>query len=241
MKHVSVIIAITLFQIAAFAFTVDDVYKDYLNDDCEAALLKAKKLKEDDNTLYVLGLIYLKIGNYPQARDYFKKLQNNFSHSELYQQSLIKFADSYFMEEDFQKAKKSYEQIIEKYPLCNYNSMLYLRLAQIANKEGNWAEKKKYINLIKEKHPQCNEARFIDTLDTDCNFFTVQIGAFSNKKNAYALMREVSRDIQAYIVEDKDDEFILYKVRVGKFKDRQAAVRLSIKLLKKGYPARIYP
>ncbi|MEI8348735.1 MAG: tetratricopeptide repeat protein [Candidatus Omnitrophota bacterium] len=240
-KYIILTFAILLFQSAAFAFTVDDVYKDYLSDDCESALIKAKKLKEDDDVLYILGLVYLKIGNYPQARDYFQRLQNNFPRSEFYQQSLLKFADSYFMEENFQKAKTLYEQIIQKYPSCNYKSMLYLRLAQIANKEGNWEEKKKYTNLIKEKHPQCSEVRFIDTLDSGCDFFTVQIGAFSSKKNAYALMKEISQEYEAYIAEDARDGLTLYKVRIGKFKERKEATRLSIKLLKKGYPARIYP
>lgn len=240
-KYIILTFAILLFQLAAFAFTVDDVYKDYLSDDCEAALIKAKKLKENDDVLYILGLVYLKIGNYSQARDYFQRLQNNFPRSEFYQQSLLKFADSYFMEDNFQKAKTFYEQIIQKYPSCNYKSMLYLRLAQIANKEGNWEEKKKYTNLIKEKHPQCSEVRFIDSLDVSCDFFTVQIGAFSNKKNANALKNELSQRYDVYVIEDKREELTLYKVRVGKLKERKEAERLSIKLLKEGYPARIYP
>jgi cell division protein FtsN len=43
------------------------------------------------------------------------------------------------------------------------------------------------------------------------------------------------------MLDEKREGTMLYKVRVGKFKDRKEAERVCGRLIKQGYPARIYP
>jgi tetratricopeptide (TPR) repeat protein len=226
---------------SAFSASLSDAYKDYLNNDYEEALIKAKHLQENDEVLYFLGLTYIKIGNYPEARDYLIKLTKDYPRSKFYEQGLLRLVDAYFLEANFVKAKSSYEEILKKYPYGNYQPLVYLRLIQIANKEGNWQDKKIYLAKLKEKYPQSAEVHFLDSLDNQEYFFTIQVGAFSNIKNSLSLKGELANKYDVYMLDEKREGTMLYKVRVGKFKDRKEAERVCGRLIKQGYPARIYP
>ncbi|MFA5337794.1 MAG: SPOR domain-containing protein [Candidatus Omnitrophota bacterium] len=224
-----------------YAASIDEAYKDYLNNDYEEALQKAKVLKQNDEVLYFLGLVYVKIGNFPQAREYLLLLANNYPRSKLYEQGMIKLADTYFLEGDLSKARPLYESIEKKSTVSNYLPLVYLRLSQIAAKEGRWEDKKRYVNLLKEKYPLSNELILAGTLKEQEDFFAIQVGAFSNSKNAINLKNELDEKYDVYILEDKNENYTLYKVRVGKFKDRKEAEKTWGRLVKQGYPAKIFP
>jgi len=227
--------------LSLYAASLDEAYKDYLNNDYEEALQKAKSLTQNDEVLYFLGLVYTKIGNYPQAREYLILLTSNYPRSKFYEQGVLKMADTYFLEGDSSKARPFYESIEKKLTASNYLPLAYLRLSQIAAKEGRWEDKKRYINLLKEKYPLSNELLLADTLKKQEDFFTIQVGAFSNSKNAINLKNDLDEKYDVYILEDKNENYVLYKVRVGKFKDRKEAERTWGRLVKQGYPARIFP
>jgi len=228
-------------SLSLYAASIDEAYKDYLNNDYEEALQKAKALKQNDQVLYFFGLVYAKIGNFPQAREYLLLLANNYPRSKLYEQGMIKLADTYFLERDLSRALALYESIEKKSTASNYLPLVYLRLSQIAAKEGRWEDKKKYIGLLKEKYPLSNELVLANILKEQKDFFTIQVGAFSNSKNAINLKNDLDEKYDVYILEDKSGNYVLYKVRVGKFKDREEAERTWGKLVKQGYPARIFP
>jgi cell division septation protein DedD len=145
------------------------------------------------------------------------------------------------LEGDLEKAEYYYKEIEKKYSSGDFLPLIYLRFAQIANKKGNWQDKKKYLAKIKEKYPQSPEAQFITTLENTEDFFTIQVGAFSNRGNAVSLKEEIASRYEAYIIEDRNQAYSLYKVRVGKFKNRSEAEKIYGKLIKQGYPARIIP
>ena len=230
-----------VFCLSLYAASIDEAYKDYLNNDYEEALQKVKALKQSDEVLYFLGLVYAKIGNFPQAREYLIMLTDNYPRSKFYEQGMIKLADTYFLERDLSRALALYESIEKKSTASNYLPLVYLRLSQIAAKEGRWEDKKKYISLLKEKYPLSNELVLANILKEQKDFFTIQVGAFSNSKNAINLKNDLDEKYDVYILEDKSGNYVLYKVRVGKFKDREEAERTWGKLVKQGYPARIFP
>jgi tetratricopeptide (TPR) repeat protein len=225
----------------SYASSLDEARRDYLNGDYEEALQKAKALKQNDETLYFLGLVYTKIANYPRAREYFVSLTENYPGSKFYEQGAVKLADTFFLEGNFERAQQLYENIEKKPSASNYLSLVYLRLSQIAEKQGRWDDKKKYISILKEKYPSSNELIVADTLEEREDFFTIQVGAFSDSRNAVNLKNELDEKYDTYIIEDKSGNYALYKVRVGKFKDRKEAERTWGKLVKQGYPAKIFP
>ncbi|MBU0878569.1 MAG: SPOR domain-containing protein, partial [Candidatus Omnitrophica bacterium] len=237
---VPLIILFALCPMLCFAYTLDDAHKEYLYGNYEAAIEKAAKLKESDTVLYFLGLGYMKMENYSKARSYLRKLLKKFHDSKIYERALVKLADTYFLEKNFPKAEAFYKEIKEKYPCSNFSSLIYLKLAQIASREGKWEEKKKYLKIIKEKYPQSIEMKFVNILENYGDFFTIQVGAFSSRENALAVKKELSEKYSVYVIEDKKEGLTLYKVRVGKFRQKKKAEKISLKLCNEGYPARIY-
>lgn len=225
----------------AFSFSIDNAYKDYLLGDYQGAIDEALKLRQNDQVLYFLGLSYLKLGSYSNARIYLSKLLKRFPDSQFYQEGFLKFADTYFLDKNYQEAKTIYEKIIRKYPSFNFLPTVYLRLAQIASKEGRWSEKQKYLKIIKSKFPKSCEMQLVKVLESYGDYFTIQVGAFSKQKNAASLRKELEGKYPVYIVHDKKNGLDIYKVKVGKFKERDQVQQVYQRLRNQGYPARIYP
>ncbi|MDD5583987.1 MAG: SPOR domain-containing protein [Candidatus Omnitrophica bacterium] len=225
----------------AFCASLDGAYKDYINGDYEEALTKAVNVRQNDESLYFLGLAYIKMENYPQAREYLLKLTRNFPRSPYHEQGLIKLGDTYMLEGNTKQAQALYEDIEKKQSNFDGMPLVYLRLSQIAAKEGRWDDNKKYTTLLKERYPGSIEANILGPAQEVCYFFSIQVGAFSKKKNAEELEAELKKNYAAYIAEEKNGGYALYKVRVGKFTDRKEAESMRVKLAKQGYPARIYP
>ncbi len=224
--------------------SLDEAYRSYLLGDYSGSIYEAleeNNSKETDKSFYLLGMNYLKLGDYPMARNYFRKLMKEFSDSKYYYSSLIKLGDAYFLENNFKQAISTYTHALQKYPRISFKPLIYLRLAQIYAKQGEWDKEKKYIRNIKSEFSQSVEADYARILENRGYFFTVQVGAFSHKANAQGVVKDLKKDYPAYLTKEKAGDFILYKVRVGKFKQKRPARDVYDALVDKGYPARIYP
>jgi len=228
-------------SVSAWALSITDIHKEYLQGNYEEAIRIAKDLRESDETLYYLGLSYVKIADYPKARTFLRRLVRRFSDSLFYAPGMIKLADTYFLEEDYSRAKELYLEIEQRPSSDDFMPAVLLRLAQIASRQGKWDEKTKYIKRIKSKYPKASEMKFVKVLEALGDFFTIQVGAFSVRKNALALVEELEDEYSPYIVTEKKGNYLLYKVRVGRFNGRYDAQKVSFKLLNQGYPARICP
>ncbi|MCF7873380.1 MAG: tetratricopeptide repeat protein [Candidatus Omnitrophica bacterium] len=227
----------------AYPASLEDAQRQYLFGNLDKAVRLAKRLRSSAQNIYFLGLVYIKKKEYRKARYYFKKIIDNYQNSYFYQKSQIKLADSYFFEGSYQKANQLFTNILNKKNQKNDEPLILLRLAQVAAKQGKWADKEKYSTVLKNRYPNSLEIKYIKILDSYGSFFTVQIGAFSDKSNALNLYNQISKDFDdhVFIVEKKNQDFPIYKVRVGKFKDRYSVEKLAEKLQNQGYPTRIYP
>lgn len=229
------------FPLTVLSLSITDIHKEYLHGNYEEAIRIAKDLRESDETLYYLGLSYIKIADYPKARTSLRRLVRRFSDSLFYEPGMIKLADTYFLEEEYSRAKELYLEIEQRFSSEDFMPAVLLRLAQIASRQGKWDEKAEYIKRIKSKYPKASEMKFVKVLEVLGDFFTIQVGAFSVRKNALALVEELRDEYSPYIVKEKKGSYLLYKVRVGRFKKRYDAKKVSSKLLNEGYPVRIYP
>ena len=229
------------FSFEVLAVSLKDAQKDYLSGNYEAAIIKARRLRENDENLYFLALVYIKAADYGKARISLSKLIKRFPQSDFYDLGLMKLADSYFLQKDYVKASELYQAIEDECFNLENKPLLFLRRAQISSRQGDWEGRKKYIKLIKEKYPQSPEMKFIEILESYGDFFTIQVGAFSQKENSIALRNELSKQYKAYVIEAKAGSYPIYKVRVGKFKKRYDAEKASKQLRSQGYPAKIFP
>jgi rare lipoprotein A len=68
--------------------------------------------------------------------------------------------------------------------------------------------------------------------------FTVQVGSFADRSNAGKLIGELQRSYQdVYLQVLKTPESTYYRVRLGKFKTREEAYQLAVRLAQAGYTA----
>lgn len=226
----------------AFSAIIDDAYMNYLHGDHEEVMEKLKSAGDNDRALFLSGLANTKMGEYAKARSDFNELQKNYPNSQLKDATVIKLADTYFLEGNYLKAKSLYTNMECNKAPKNYLPTIYLRLAQIASKMGNWNEKRAYLQIIRERYPKSVEIKFADILDSYSDYFVIQVGAFGERKNAVALKSELVSDYPSvYIEEESNKNVNIYKVRIGKFKNKGEAQKTTHKLLNQGYPAKIYP
>jgi Tfp pilus assembly protein PilF len=237
-----ILIFIFSFIPASYSLTLADAQRDYVKGDYESALRKARSLAQSDEVLYFLGVVSIKTEDYSTARKYLQELIQRFPKSYFYPPAMVKLADTYFLQKDYKNAAVLYQEVKESCPIVNNMPLVLLRLAQIAAKEGNWAEKEKYLNIIKEKYPQSAEMKLVKTLESYGEFFTIQVGAFTNRDKALAFMEELRKEYdEVHIVTEKYDNYDIHKVRIGRFKKRYDVEKIAAKLRSQGYSIRIYP
>lgn len=210
--------------------------------ECEKILGNADYSKDLDELYYLLGLSYLKNGNFLRASDIFEIILKEFKESNFRDSALLGLGDAYFLKGDYNKAKVYYEELIKNFPQTKLQPAVYYRLSQTGFKMGDIQEAKIYLDKLKQDYPLNIETR----LENDSTFldlyYTVQVGSFSNDVNARNLMQKLKdRGYPAYIEEASSQGKIIYRVRVGKLKARQDAEALENKLKYEGYPTKLYP
>ena len=209
----------------------------------EKALSEVEEAPELDELYYLLGLSYLKDGNFLRATDIFEIILNEFKASALRGEATLGLGDAYFLKQDYQKAKTYYRELLRFDKNSRLLPSAYYRLRQCALKEGDTQEAKAYLSIIEEKYPGYAQ---IDTAEPACpmggDFFTVQVGSFSKKANADTLMQKlIAKGFPAYVQDSGPSGINGYRVKVGKFKLRQEAAEAQMRLSQDGYPARICP
>jgi rare lipoprotein A len=66
--------------------------------------------------------------------------------------------------------------------------------------------------------------------------FAIQVGAFTTRERAEAIVRTLANDeMQAAVAPAKAGEEIYYRVRVGNYADRQSAQQTAARLASRGY------
>ena len=151
------------------------------SDSIEECAVNIAQNKETDKAYYLLGLNYLKLNDPEKAREKLNTLIDNYGSSPYLNSARLSYADSYFMEQDYLKAKTHYENI-SRNNLAQAASA-YLGLARCALKTGDWQKAKDYAQAIQDKFPQSLEARLAkDLFSAGDFFFSVQVGSFANQK-----------------------------------------------------------
>ncbi len=235
---------ILMLPLALYAGSLNDAKEAYLYGDYNGVIQICREIidnKPNVEAFYFMSLSFFNLGAYGLAREHFRVILNDFKGTPFFASSLVKLVDTYFLENNLNKAEALYKSILQKYPSLKYKPLVYLRLAQISAKKGNWEQKNKYLKIVTEDFKGSTEDRIARRLTRLGDFFTIQVGAFSNKSNAVKFSHKLKEQYPVYIIEEKEEDLTLYKVRVGKFKKKYRAENTAYKLRKQGYPVRIYP
>jgi len=233
-----------------YALSLDKPRVSFLKGDYKAAIFEGEKLMavcrdsgELDELYYILALSYLKDGNYLRAWDIFEIILNEAADSRFKEEAILGLGDVYFLREDFRRSGQYYEKLLKEHPDTKLKAQAYYRLAQVGFRAGDNQQAGAYLQKIKAEFPQNIEVRLNNNLPALAEiYYTVQVGSFSEAKNAERLADKLKeRGYPAYSEETASRGKAFYRVRVGKFKTRYEAQTQEEQLAKEGYPTRIYP
>ncbi len=244
---------IIIFSRCSFAYThnkpLDEAVRRMLKEDYNGAIDECERLERYGDkqlkaeALYLKGACLLKTENYIRAHEVFKKALS-YAKGEVSTEIYIGIADSYFMQQKYSKAILIYEQLLEKIKNKEaFLAALYYKLGKSYQKESEWAKTKYYFSLLDKKFPNSFEAELVKKSFVGGNFFTIQVGCFSNLRNAEKLQSDLKiKGYEVYITPFKSNGRQLYRVRVGEFMSRIAAKHTEQKLRSKEHlPTHIFP
>jgi len=247
------------FVICALSFDIcqasgiDSLKVSLLEGDYKAVITEGEKVLGDPREqydlkelYYILGISYLKEGNYLRAWDIFEIILNEFSDTRFQDEARLGIGDSFFLRQKFDKAQAYYKELLESSPDTKLKPQAYYRLSQIAFKLGDSEAGKLYADKLRQEFPEAVEAvlnkdLYAVNLPNEI-YYTVQVGAFGNQINANNLtQRLIKAGYEAYIEENKSSSKVTYRVRVGKARRRPEAESLQQRLTQEGYPTKIFP
>ncbi|RKY37163.1 MAG: hypothetical protein DRP78_01825 [Candidatus Omnitrophota bacterium] len=238
-------------NVFAYTYTkaVDEVVPFLLNGNYQKAYNLCSKLEHNagKNSIaeifYLQGVCLIHLQDYAQARDVLKKGLRK-ADSDLAIEIYLGIADTYFMEYSFDKAISIYKQLLTKYKKNeDYLSAVYFKLGKAYQKKSDWVNSEYYFSLLKKKYPQSLETELASMYLSEGNFFTIQVGCFTSKKNALKLCKDLkNKGYESYMTSLKAKKKKLYRVRVGKFVSRFAAEYAQEELKnKEALPTHIFP
>lgn len=254
LKKIFIALFLLMLTLNAYCLDLDRAKIYLLKGDYKAAIAEGEKIlaksgraKDGDELYYVLGMSYLKDGNFLRASDIFEIILREFKDSNFKEEAKLGLADTYLLRQDFSKAQQYYEELIKNNPHTRLKAQIYFRLSQIGFKTGDTRLGEEYLDKLKRDFPLNPESRGdadLSALTQNKNdiYYTVQVGSFSNIMNAKNLVQIlIKKGYAAYIEEIKSSGQLSYRVRVGKLQTRQEALDLERKLAEEGYPTKIFP
>ena len=166
----------------------------------------------------------------------------------------MSLGDCYLGMRDYERAAASYRSLIESMPHSQRLPSAYLLLAKSLQNLGRLEEAKTFYQKVIKDYRQSMEAeqaqQCLNSLPLtqpklegaglrpvspaqETSYFSIQVGAFSEKRNAENLADRLrKKGYSLSIVAPSPGKSRLYKVRVGKFKTRSAALEAARRLHK---------
>jgi len=233
----------------AYALNLEKAKVCFLNEDYKAAILEAEKVlavsgysRELDELYYILGLSYLKEGNYLRSSDIFEIVINEFKGSSFEDDCVLGLGDTYFLKGDYVKAANYYKALMNKGSGNKLYAQACYRMSECSVKLGDVKEAAGYLGKLKSNFPSNIETKADKDLSGSELKYTVQVGVFSRKTNAEQLLQKlVKKGYPAYIEEIKAGDKAMHRVRVGKFSSQKEAILKENELSQEGYPTKIFP
>ncbi|MCM8766140.1 MAG: tetratricopeptide repeat protein [Candidatus Omnitrophica bacterium] len=221
------------------------LWENFLKGDYQKVITLAEKNRErlSPEGYYLLGMSYLETGDSYLARKNLNLLLEKYPHSEWKESAELARGDCFLLDRDFVKAKEVYEDFIKRKRKSSLLSLAHFKLAEVKRKQGLWEEAKNTYEKISDLFPHSLEAKLSQEIISGNEFFfTLQVGSFINKENAYRLMQELeSQGFSAYISEKVKLGQLYYRVRVGKFLTREESEKIKTNLIELGHTPHLYP
>lgn len=251
--HYFVICALS-FGICASAFAdegrLNQAKMLYLKDDYSNAIIECRNILKyspsaalKTETLYLMGLSYLKLNDPLQAQQALEEALNLNPSPQLKEKLELGLGETYFLKGETEEAQAQFKKILSIYSKTSYAPTIYFHLGHCALKLGMWEEARGYFNKISQAYPLSFEAPIAaDILKNSEFYFTIQIGSFIKEENARQLYQSLKdKGYDAYSTELKTSGTIYHRVRVGKFNLKSEAQAEEAKLKDDGFSTHLWP
>lgn len=191
---------------------------------------------------YFTGASYANLFDFLTAKKNFKAIVEKYKGTTYYEDAYIGLGDIEFLQENFEEAMKVYQGFLATQPSKKRLATLYFRLAELYLKKGEKEEYKKYFDKLQQEFPLSFEAHDARRLSEHEQFYTVQVGAFTNYENAEKFIANLkSKGFEVYSVLCMLSGKKLCRIRVGRCATLKEAEALKERLELEGYPAKIFP
>jgi len=221
------------------------IKKDYAQArDLASQVLKSNNdLSQLAEARYYFGLAQLRLGQFAAARNAFQIVMDAHPNQDIYDQAALGIAEEFYITGFYQYALDTVQQLLKNSPHSSFLSVIYLKIAGSDLKLSKWENANEYLNKVINEFPKSQEAYIAKQLLEEKQYFSVQIGAFLDKKRAINLIENLKvGGNDAYMIEIRaTDGERFYRVRIGKMSSLKEAEELEQRITKLGYPALIYP
>lgn len=233
------------------AVSYAEIQESFLREDYSEAerlsenYLSGSDRSRADEVLYMRALSLLKLGRAPEARNVLNEVERTARSADLKSQAAVSIGDSYYLQNDVSNAYQSYAMVLKKYPGSDETPYVQNKIAELSKKTGNSvtelpAKSLKRDLAMPRAHAASKPVSFHQGSVEESPFYAVQVGSFSKERNARLLMQRLARSkYDAYLDNRVRDG--LFRVRVGKFANREDAAALEYRLKKDGFPTKIRP
>jgi len=249
-KTIGVIGFIACFAVCVSAYcyapALDKAVKLLLENDYYAAIDECNQLErsligsDKAELLYVKGECFSSLGKYEKARDFLKQAIN-YAEGEISTKIYIAIADTYFMQHGYDKAISIYKQLLDNN--TDYEAALLFKLGKAYQRNSKWTKSKYYFNKLAKKYPQSLEMGIVKKSSVGGNFFTIQVGCFSNQGNAEKLRKDLlAKGYSVFVTPFQSNGSKLFRVRVGEYVSLIAAEHKELELKNiEHLPTHIFP
>ncbi|MFH0828460.1 MAG: SPOR domain-containing protein [Candidatus Omnitrophota bacterium] len=158
------VIFLPVFLSAAYALNLDNLRNYFLNGEYKICVAEGEKIlaqaassKDLEELYYILGLSYLKEGNYLRASDIFEILLKEFHNGKFKEEAEMGLGDTYFARRDYSKAESVYREILKNYSHTKLKPAIYYRLSQLGKRTANSGKEQEYLLKLKSEFPHSPE------------------------------------------------------------------------------------
>jgi len=190
---------------------------------------------------YLTGASYANLFDFLTAKKNFQTVVGRYKGSAYYEDAYLALGDVEFLQENLGEALEVYHAFLGEGPSSKRRATLYFRLAEAYLKLGNVAKSREYLKRLRREFPGSFEARDAGRLTGEKVWYTVQVGAFTDFKNADKFVAELKAGgYEVYSVLCMLSGKKLCRVRIGKFSEQREARALQEKLTRDGYYSKVF-
>jgi len=239
---------------------LEDRYEDVI-DNSEQLILNRSYRR--DELYYLKGLSQLKLNLFCNARESFNAIICARTNSARRFDAYIAIGDSYFLENNFDMAIKTYDDILGCLPENSNSPVIYYRLSGCYARCGDAGKAQYYFDTAALVAPLGFEAKNAPVVERVLapakaittppiieikkavekipeTHISIQVGSFKNKANAENFAGKLSgQGFDSHTESAMASGEYVYRVRVGKFISKDEAHGTVIRLKNRGYNIKI--